>query len=134
MCPRPNGHMGAQVAVVGCLAGLDHYSGQDQRGGRTHQAHHRCLSGHVLGQGIGQSGHVSGHALGQVFELTSVGQGAGQVSGHMRVVWNTMCYLNRESKFCNRRIVISYEDSGIPKALVLRTLTPWVLSFLSILL
>ena len=38
-----------------------------QRGGRTHQAHHRCLSGHVLGQGIGQSGHVSGHALGQVF-------------------------------------------------------------------
>ena len=44
------------------------------------EAHHRCLSGYVLGQGIGQSGHVSG----QVFYLTSVGQGAGQGAGHMR--------------------------------------------------
>ena len=37
------------------------------RGGKTHEAHHRCLSGHVLGHGMGQLGHVSGHALGQVF-------------------------------------------------------------------
>ena len=35
----------------------------NQRGGRTHQAHHRCLSGHVPGQDIGQSGHASGQVF-----------------------------------------------------------------------
>ena len=41
-----------------------------------------------------------------------------------RVVWNTKCYLSTESKFCNRRIVTLYVNNQIPKALVLRTITP----------
>ena len=48
------------------------------------------------------------------------------------VVWNTKCYLTTESKFGNRGIVTLYVNNKIPKALVLRTLTPNVDSFLSI--
>ena len=41
----------------------------DFRGEEGHTRHTipRCLSRHVLGQGIGQLGHVSGHVAGQVF-------------------------------------------------------------------
>ena len=40
------------------------------------------------------------------------------------VVWNTKCYLNTESKFCNRGFVTLYVNNEIPKALVLKTLIP----------
>ena len=55
------------------------------------------------------------------------------------VVWNTKCYLNTESKFCNRGLVTLYVNNEIPKyvntlyvnpkALVLKTLIPNADSF-----
>ena len=45
------------------------------------------------------------------------------------VVWNTKCYLNTESKFCNRGFVTLYVNNEVPKALVLKTLIPNADSF-----